>query len=135
MGLMGKVKIGAAGLAVWLGLVLIMLAVTAAAESPGKLTKVVYLTATKVCACTLRGYQEADSVVDGAFAGSRRGLLRRIDISTDMVSAEPYIVKYKLNITRIPALLFLDAQDNLLWSAEKTMKGDEITKKLGELGQ
>jgi hypothetical protein len=132
---MGKVKIKAAGLAVWLGVVLTILAVTAAAESPARLTKAVYLTATKVCACTLRGYQHSDNVVDSAFTGSRRELLKRIDFSTDMTSAEPYIVKYKLNITRMPALLLLDAQDNLLWSAEGTMKGEEITKKLGEFGR
>jgi hypothetical protein len=132
---MGKVKIGAAGLAVWLGLVLTILASTAAAESPRKLAKAVYMTATQVCACNLKPYQQGDKVVAKVFVGSRKELLERIDISMDMVSAEPYIVKYKLSITRMPALIFLDAQDNLLWSAEGTMRGEEITKKLREFGQ
>jgi len=35
----------------------------------------------------------------------------------------------------MPALIFLDAKDNLLWSAEGTMRGEEITKKLREFGQ
>ena len=57
------------------------------------------------------------------------GLLKRIDYSTDKETAKVYIKKYRL--TQVPALLFLDAQGNLLWMAVGELAKEEKPGKIG----
>jgi hypothetical protein len=131
---MVKFKMGAAGLAVVLGLAL-MVPGAATAEGPPKLAKAVYLIASEVCACTIRHYKESEGAVQKAFASVPPGVLVRIDLSKNMMEGETYIRKYKVDITKLPSLLLLDAQGNLLWKTEGgLMKGDEIAAKVKEFG-
>ncbi len=128
-----KFKMGAAALAMVMGLAL-MGNGPAAAEGPPKLAKAVYLIASDVCACTIRHYKEAEAAVQKGFAGAPAGVLVRIDLSKNMMEGETYIRKYKVDLTKLPALLLLDAQGNLLWSTQQVIKGDELAAKLKEYG-
>jgi hypothetical protein len=98
-------------------------------EQP-RLTQVVYITLTKACGCTLDICQAGDIVVGNIFNGTRQGLLKRIDYSTEKEAARVYIKKYR--ITQAPALLFLDAQGNLLWIRAGELNEPEITAQLGK---
>jgi hypothetical protein len=98
-------------------------------EQP-RLTQVVYITLTKACGCTLDICQAGDIVVGNIFNGTRQGLLKRIDYSTEKEAARVYIKKYR--ITQAPALLFLDAQGNLLWMRAGELNEPEITAQLGK---
>lgn len=82
--------------------------------SQPKLAQVVYITLTKACGCTLEVCQAGDIVVGNVFNGPRQRLLNRIDYSTNKEAAKVYIKRYR--VTQAPALLFLDAQGNLLWT-------------------
>jgi hypothetical protein len=99
------------------------------AEQP-KLAQAVYITLTKACGCTLTICQAGDIVVGNVFNGARQSLLKRIDYSTDKETAKVYIKKYK--VTRAPALLFLDAQGNLLWTRAGELNEKEIADKLSQ---
>lgn len=101
------------------------------AEQP-KLSQVVYITLSKACSCTLVVCQAGDIVVGNVFNGERKGLLKRIDYSTDKEAARVYIKKYR--VTQAPALLFLDAQGNLLWTKAGELNEKEIADKLSQLG-
>jgi hypothetical protein len=93
----------------------LLLGIAGPASSYGsqpKLTQVVYITLTKACGCTLAVCQAGDIVVGNVFNGAKQGLLKRIDYSSDKEAARVYIKKYR--VTQAPALLFLDAQGNLL---------------------
>jgi hypothetical protein len=98
-------------------------------EQP-RLTQVVYITLTKACGCTLDICQAGDIVVGNIFNGTRQGLLKRIDYSTEKEAARVYIKKYR--ITQAPALLFLDAQGNLLWIRAGELNEPEVTAQLGK---
>lgn len=100
-------------------------------EQP-RLTQVVYITLTKACGCTLDVCQAGDIVVGNVFNGAKKGLLKRIDYSTDKEAARVFIKKYR--ITQAPALLFLDAQGNLLWMRAGDLSEPEITAQLGKFG-
>jgi len=100
-------------------------------EQP-KLSQVVYITLSKACSCTLVLCQAGDVVVGNVFNGSRQSLLKRIDYSTDKETARVYIKKYR--VTQAPALLFLDAQGNLLWMALGEMSERDIKEKLRLFG-
>ena len=100
-------------------------------EQP-RLTQVVYITLTKACGCTLVICQAGDIVVGNVFNGARQSLLKRIDYSTDKEAARVYIKKYR--VTQAPALLFLDAQGNLLWMRAGELSEPEITAQLGKFG-
>ncbi len=96
--------------------------------SQPKLAQVVYITLTKACGCTLAVCQAGDIVVGNVFNGPRQSFLKRIDYSTDKEAARVYIKKY--GVTQAPALLFLDAQGNLLWTKAGELNEKEIADKL-----
>uniref|UniRef100_A0A7C3V7L6 Thioredoxin domain-containing protein n=1 Tax=Desulfobacca acetoxidans TaxID=60893 RepID=A0A7C3V7L6_9BACT len=101
------------------------------ADQP-KVAQVVYITLSKACGCLLSVCQAGDVVVGNVFNGARQGLLKRIDYSTDKATAKDYIKKYR--ITRAPALLFLDAQGNLLWMKLGDLEEREIAAQLAQFG-
>jgi len=76
--------------------------------------------------------QAGDIVVGNVFNGARQGLLKRIDYSTDKETAKVYIKKYR--VTQAPALLFLDAQGNLLWTKAGELNEKEVADKLSQFG-
>jgi hypothetical protein len=100
-------------------------------EQP-RVTQVIYITLTKACGCTLAICQAGDIVVGNVFNGARQSLLKRLDYSTDKEAARVYIKKY--GVTQAPALLFLDAQGNLLWMKAGELSEPEITAQLGKFG-
>lgn len=97
-----------------------------------KLAQVVYITMSKACSCTLERCQAGDIIVGNAFSGERKRFLKRLDYSTEKEAAGVYIKQY--HITQAPALLFLDAQGNLLWMALGELAEKDITEKLGQFG-
>jgi len=101
------------------------------AEQP-KLAQAVYITLSKACSCTLVLCQAGDIVVGNVFNGAKQGLLKRVDYSTDKETAKVYIKKYR--VTQAPALLFLDAQGNLLWMALGELSESTIQEKLRSFG-
>ena len=113
----------------------LLLGIAAPAASYGeqpRLTQVIYITLTKACGCTLVVCQSGDIVVGNVFNGARQSLLKRLDYSTDKEAARVYIKKY--GVTQAPALLFLDAQGNLLWMKAGELSEPEITAQLGKFG-
>ncbi|MFA5111318.1 MAG: hypothetical protein WC443_07940 [Desulfobaccales bacterium] len=113
----------------------LLLGIAGAAPSYGeqpRLTQVIYITLTKACGCTLVVCQAGDIVVGNVFNGAKQGLLKRIDYSSDKEAARVYIKKYR--VTQAPALLFLDAQGNLLWMKAGELSESEITAQLGKFG-
>jgi hypothetical protein len=105
----------------------------AQAEGPKPaLARVVYITASKACACTLKRCQAADAVVAQLFTGGRQRLLSRLDMAKDKDAARPYIQNYQ--VFALPALLLLDGQGKLLWSAQGEMVKEDIAKQLSQLG-
>ena len=101
------------------------------ADQP-KLSQVVYITLSKACGCTLTICQAGDIMVGNVFNGPRQRLLKRIDYSTDKEAAKVYIKKYR--VTQAPALLFLDAKGNLLWTKAGDLDEKEIADKLSQFG-
>ena len=101
-------------------------------EQP-RVTQVIYITLTKACGCTLAICQAGDIVVGNVFNGGRQSLLKRLDYSIDKEAARVYIKKYR--VTQAPALLFLDAQGNLLWMKAGDLSEPEITAQLGKFGR
>lgn len=113
----------------------LLLGITGPAAAYGeqsRVTQVVYITLTKACGCTLVVCQAGDVVVGNVFNGARQNLLKRLDYSTDKEAAKVYIKKY--GVTQAPALLFLDAQGNLLWMKAGELSEPEITAQLGKFG-
>jgi predicted transcriptional regulator len=70
--------------------------------------------------------------VANVFTGERKRFLKRLDYSTDKEGAGVYVKKY--HIIQAPALLFLDAQGNVLWMASGELSEKDITEKLSQLG-
>jgi len=97
-----------------------------------KLAQVVYITLSKACGCTLTVCRAGDIMVGNVFNGARQRLLKRIDYSTDKEAARVYIKKYR--VTQAPALLFLDAKGNLLWTKAGDLDEKEIADKLSQFG-
>ncbi len=95
-----------------------------------KVSQVVYITMSKACGCSAQRVKDADVVVGQIFAGPRQALLKRIDYSSDREAAVPYIGEYRL--IQLPALLFLDSQGHLLWSAVGDVKQPEVAQKLNQ---
>ena len=96
-----------------------------------RVSQVVYITMSQACGCSAQRVKDADVVVGQVFAGPRQALLKRIDYSTDREAAVPYIGEYRLIL--LPALLFLDSQGHLLWSAIGEVKQAEVAQKLDQL--
>jgi hypothetical protein len=99
---------------------------------PAKLAKVVYITLSKACNCTLERCQAGDWVVERVFKGEKQALLKRFDYATDKSAVQEYVSKYHLPMP--PALLFLDKDGNLLWRADGELDLDLVKQKLNEFG-
>jgi predicted transcriptional regulator len=67
-----------------------------------------------------------------SLAAKEKGLLKRIDYSTDKEAARVYLKQY--GITQAPAILFLDTQGKLLWMALGELSEKDIQEKLRVLG-
>ena len=80
-----------------------------------KLAQVIYITKSQACGCSAKTVQAADALVNQTFTGPRQALLKRIDYDTDHQAAVPYIGEY--HIMQLPALVFLDSQNHMLWMA------------------
>jgi len=106
--------------------------VTVSQANQRQLAQVVYITLSKACSCTLVLCQAGDIIVGNVFSGERKGLLKRIDYSTDKEAARVYIKQY--GITQAPAILFLDTQGKLLWMALGELSEKDIQEKLRLLG-
>ena len=119
-------------LSIMMILSLIMPVSTVAYAQQPKLAQVVYITLSKACSCTLELCQAGDIIVGNVFGGERKGLLKRLDYSTDKEAAKVYLKQY--GITQAPALLFLDTQGKLLWMALGELSEKDIQEKLRVLG-
>jgi hypothetical protein len=97
-----------------------------------KVSQVVYITRSKACGCSAQSVKVADAAIAQVFAGPRQALLKRIDYDTDRQAAVPYIGQFHL--IQLPALLFLDGQGNLLWSATGDVERQQVAQKLDQLG-
>jgi hypothetical protein len=125
---MTKGKIGIIGIMV---LVILGAAVLTYAE-PNKVTQVVYITKSKACGCSAKSFHAADALVNRTFTGPRQALLKRIDYDTDRQAAVPYIGEYRL--IQLPAILFLDAQNHMLWMAVGEVAKEDVAAKLSQFG-
>jgi len=106
--------------------------VTISQANQRQLAQVVYITLSKACSCTLELCQAGNIIVGNVFSGERKGLLKRIDYSTDKEAARVYVKQY--GITQAPAILFLDKQGKLLWMALGELSEKDIQEKLRVLG-
>jgi len=106
--------------------------VTVSQADQRQLAQVVYITLSKACSCTLELCQAGNIIVGNVFNGERKGLLKRIDYSTDKEAARVYIKQY--GITQAPAILFLDTQGKLLWMVLGELSEKDIQEKLRVLG-
>jgi hypothetical protein len=125
---MVKGKIGIVVVAV---LAILVIAVLTAAAAP-QVRQVVYITRSKACGCSAKSVKAADAAIAQVFAGPRQALLKRIDYDTDRQAAVPYIGEFRL--IQLPALLFLDGQGHLLWSAIGNVELRQVSQKLEQLG-
>jgi hypothetical protein len=100
--------------------------------APARLEQVIYITRSKACGCSAKSFHDADSLVNRTFTGPRQTLLKRIDYDTDRQAAVPYIGQFKL--IRLPALLFLDAQSQVLWMAVGEVAQEDVAGKLTQFG-
>jgi hypothetical protein len=111
-----------------IGIIVIAVAVLAAVDlssaAASQVSQVVYITRSKACGCSAKSFKAADAAVAQVFVGPWQTLLKRIDYDTDRQAAVPYIGEFRL--IQLPALLVLDNQNHLLWSAI----GDVDLKKL-----
>jgi len=125
---MTKGKIGIIGIMV---ATILGAAVLTHAE-PTKVNQVVYITKSKACGCSAKSVHAADALVNQTFTGPRQALLKRIDYDTDRQAAVPYIGEYHL--IQLPALLFLDAQNHMLWMAVGEVAKEDLAAKLSQFG-
>ena len=125
---MAKGKIGIIGI-----MILAILGAAAMTQAePAKLGQVVYITRSKACGCAAEMVKLVDKAVSQIFTGPRQALLKRIDYDTDRQAAVPYIGEFRL--IQLPALLLLDSQGKLLWSAIGSVDPYKLEEKLKELG-
>ncbi|RJR34600.1 MAG: hypothetical protein C4567_15515 [Deltaproteobacteria bacterium] len=116
-----------------LSIILAILSIPVMAQAePAKLGQVIYITRSKACGCTAEKVKAADKVVNQAFAGSRQASLKRIDYDTDRQAAVPYIGQFRL--IQLPALLLLDSQGRLLWSAIGIVDPNKLEEQLKGFG-
>jgi hypothetical protein len=125
---MRKGKIGVLGIAV----LVILSAAALGHAAPAQVKRVVYITMSKACGCSAKRVKTADLAVSQIFTGPRQALLKRIDYSTDRQAVVPYIGEFRL--IQLPALLFLDSQGRLLWSAIGDVEPRQVVQKLEQLG-
>jgi hypothetical protein len=98
---------------------------------PAKVSQAVYITRSKACGCSAEKVKVADKVVSQVFTGPRQSLLKRIDYDTDRQAAVPYIGEFRL--IQLPALLLLDSQGHLLWSAIGNIEQKQVAQMLDQL--
>jgi hypothetical protein len=121
-------KIGVMGI-----VLLAILGVTELTQAEAtRVSQVVYITRSKACGCSAKTMQDSDALVNRVFTGPRQALLKRIDYDTDRQAAVPYIGEYRL--IRLPALLFLDAQNHMLWMAVGEVAAEDIAARLSQFG-
>lgn len=120
------------GLVSALLLVLAISNVMVSSAEQRQLGQVVYITVSKACGCMLELCQAGEIIVGNVFTGERKGLLKRLDYSTEKEAARVYLKQY--GITQAPALLFLDAQGKLLWMAVGDLSENDIQEKLRIFG-
>jgi hypothetical protein len=121
-------KIGVMGI-----VLLAILGVTELTQAEAtRVSQVVYITRSKACGCSAKTTQDSDALVNRVFTGPRQALLTRIDYDTDRQAAVPYIGEYRL--IRLPALLFLDAQNHMLWMAVGEVAAEDIAARLSQFG-
>jgi hypothetical protein len=125
---MSKGKLGIIGIMV---AAILGAAVLTHAEST-KVNQVVYITRSKACGCSAKSVQAADALVNRTFIGPRQALLKRIDYDTDRQAAVPFIGEYRL--IQLPALVFLDAQNHMLWMAVGEVAKEDVAAKLSQFG-
>jgi hypothetical protein len=125
---MAKGKIGIIGIVV---LAILGAAAMTHAE-PAKLGQAVYITRSKACGCAAETVKLVDKAVSQIFTGPRQALLKRIDYDTDRQAAVPYIGEFRL--IQLPALLLLDSQGHLLWSAIGGLDPYKLEEKMKEFG-
>ena len=117
-------------------IIIVVLAILGAAAltqaEPPKVSQVSYITKSKACGCSAKSVQAADALVNRVFTGPRQALLMRIDYDTDRQAAVPYIGEYHL--IQLPALLFLDAQNHMLWMAVGEVAKEDVAAKLSQFG-
>ena len=123
-----RVKIGVMGIVV----LTILGAAGLTQAEPTRVSQVVYITRSKACGCSAKAVQVADAAIAQIFSGPRQALLKRIDYDTEREAAVPYIGEFRL--IQLPALLFLDSQGKLLWSAIGNIEPQQVTQKLDQLG-
>ena len=99
---------------------------------PNKVSQVVYITKSKACGCSAKSFHDADALVKQTFTGPRQALLKLIDYDTNRQAAVPYIGEYRL--IQLPALLFLDAQNRMLWMAVGEVAKEDVAAKLSQFG-
>ena len=125
---MAKAKIGI--------VVIVVLAILGAAvltsAAATQVSQVVYITRSQACGCSAKSVKAADAAIAQVFTGPRQALLKRIDYDTDRQAAVPYIGEFRL--IQLPALLFLDGQGHLLWSAIGNVEQKQVAQKLDQLG-
>ncbi len=114
---------------------ILLMAMIEAVPSSGtepKVSQVVYITRSKACGCMAKSVKAADALVSQTFTGPRQALLKRIDYDSDRQAAAPYIGEYRL--IQLPALIFLDGQQHLLWMTMGNVADEDITGKLSQFG-
>ena len=126
---MAKGKIGVMCIVV---LAILVGAVLTSAAATTQVSQVVYITRSKACGCSAKTVQAADALVNQTFTGPRQALLKRIDYDTDRQAAVPYIGEYRL--IQLPALVFLDAQNHMLWMAVGEVAKEDVAAKLSQFG-
>jgi len=126
---MAKGKICVTGIVI---LAILGVAVLSSAVAATQVSQVVYITRSKACGCAAKTVKDADALVNQTFIGARQLLLKRIDYDIDRQGAVPYIGEYRL--IQLPALLFLDAQNHMLWMALGELAEKDITAKLSQFG-
>ncbi|MGB8992039.1 MAG: hypothetical protein WCD80_08300 [Desulfobaccales bacterium] len=107
-------------------------AVVLTSAAATQVSQVVYITRSQACGCSAKSVKGADAAIAQVFTGPRQALLKRIDYDTDRQAAVPYIGEFRL--IQLPALLFLDGQGHLLWSAIGDVKQKQVAQKLDQLG-
>ena len=117
-------------------IIIVVLAILGAAvltqAEPTKVSQVIYITKSKACGCSAKGVHAADALVNQTFTGPRQALLKRIDYDTDRQAAVPYIGEYHL--IQLPTLIFLDAQNHMLWMAVGNVANQDLAAKLTQFG-
>ncbi|MHB9074902.1 MAG: hypothetical protein ACYC6G_15410 [Desulfobaccales bacterium] len=122
---------GKIGIIVIVVLAIVVMAVLTGAAAT-QVSQVVYITKSKACGCSAKSVRAADALVNQTFTGPRQALLKRIDYDTDRQAAVPYIGEYHL--IQLPALIFLDGQNHMLWMAVGEVAKQDVAAKLSQFG-